>query len=149
MGIVSGLGHINHRKPFFDNELVKFVFSLPDEYRRNNKLYSSMLLKLFPELFQDIPWQKTRENLNGTKSKVLNNVNVIRGYINYARGIREPSILGDIYDLLDYKKSKYKNFTKIDAVERYLTPHLESIACNNTENIFRFITTEYYLRKFL
>lgn len=46
-------------KPFMDNRLIEFIYSLNDEYRYNGKLYQSMLLKYFPEFFSDIPWQST------------------------------------------------------------------------------------------
>ncbi|EKD45533.1 MAG: hypothetical protein ACD_69C00248G0002, partial [uncultured bacterium] len=59
MGTVNGLVATEQRKPFFDNNCVELIFSLPDEYRLNNNLYSTMLQKFFPKFFKDIPWQKT------------------------------------------------------------------------------------------
>ncbi|SQH77491.1 putative Asparagine synthetase [Shewanella benthica] len=46
-------------KPFVDNELLEFVYGLDDSYRVNGKLYHSMLVKYFPELFLTLPWQAT------------------------------------------------------------------------------------------
>ncbi|MDX4063327.1 asparagine synthase-related protein [Aliarcobacter skirrowii] len=147
MGTVNGLYKIDQRKPFFDNDLIEFIFSIPDEYRKNNKLYSAMLLKKFPKFFKDIPWQKTRKNIDGRDSSYLKNENIIRNYMNYAGDIREKSILDKIFEILDYEKSYYKNFTNIDAVKVYLQPHLDSIQVNYIEKIFRFITAELYFRK--
>lgn len=42
-------------KPFMDNDLLDYVYSLPDEYRVNSRLYNAMLLKHYPEYFKDIP----------------------------------------------------------------------------------------------
>lgn len=146
MGTVNGLTNIDQRKPFFDNKLIEFIYSIPDDFRKDNKLYSAMLLKFFPKFFKDIPWQKTRKNLDGRESQYLNSTNPIRGYMNYAGAIREKSILTEIFKIIDYEKSYYKNFTNIDAIETYLRPHLDSIQVNHIEKIFRFITTELYLR---
>lgn len=146
MGSVNGLSAIDQRKPFFDNKLIEFIYSLPDEYRKDNKIYSAMLLKFFPNFFKDIPWQKTRKNLDGTQSPFINNTNIIRGYMNYAGAIRDEKILNEIYQILNYKNSNYKNFTNIDVVETYLQPHIDNIQVNHIEKIFRYVTIELYLK---
>lgn len=147
IGTINGLTKIDQRKPFFDNQLIEFIYSIPDEYRKDNKLYSAMLLRFFPKFFKDIPWQKTRKNLDGTNSKYLNNTNVMRGYISYAGVIREENILKKLYEMLDYNSSSYQNFTKIDAIQAYLQPHIDNIKVNHIEKIFRFVTAELYLQK--
>lgn len=58
-GTANLLPWIDQRKPFFDNGVIELAFSLPDEYRENNRLYSAMLQKYFPKYFKDIPWQQT------------------------------------------------------------------------------------------
>lgn len=146
MGTVNVLTDIDQRKPFFDNKLLEFIYSIPDDYRKDNKLYSTMLLKFFPKFFKDIPWQQTRRNLDGTNSPYLKNENIIRGYMNYAGAIREKSILDEIFKILNYESSIYKNFTDIDAIKTYLQPHLDSIQVNHIEKIFRYITAELYIR---
>ena len=104
------------------------------------------MIAKFPDFFKDIPWENTRRNLDGTESKYLKKDIVIRGYLNYAGAIREKSILTEIFKILDYEKSYYKNFTNINAIETYLEPHLDSMQVNHIEKIFRFITAELYLR---
>jgi len=52
-------------KPFIDNRLLEFVYSLDDEYRYNGKLYHTMLLKYYPEVFSNIPWQSTGKIITG------------------------------------------------------------------------------------
>lgn len=44
-------------KPFVDNELLEFLYSLPSSYRYEGRLYHSMLRKYYPDLFEEIPWQ--------------------------------------------------------------------------------------------
>ncbi|TMO67085.1 asparagine synthetase B family protein [Pseudoalteromonas aurantia] len=54
------LSHELHQfKPFMDNDLVELLYSLPDTFRENGKLYHHMLLKYYPEYFESIPWQQT------------------------------------------------------------------------------------------
>lgn len=147
MGSINGLPTIDQRKPFFDNKLLELIYSIPDEYRKDNKLYSTMLLNFFPKYFKDIPWQKTRKNLDGRESPLINNTNIVRGYMNYAGAIREKKVLDSLYEILDYKNSIYKNFTDVDVVKTYLQPHIDSIQVNHIEKIFRYATIEIYLRR--
>lgn len=54
----SGLNEIKffeNRIPFFDNQLIEFIYSLPDSYRWRNKLYTKLLTSGFPSLFRRIP----------------------------------------------------------------------------------------------
>jgi len=146
MGTVNGLTNIDQRKPFFDNNLIEFIYSIPDEYRKDNKLYSVMLLKFFPTFFKDIPWQKTRKNLDGSESEYLTNTNIIRGYMNYSGAIREPKILAQLYSLLNYKTSVCQEFSDIDAIKVYLQPHLDDIKQNHIKNILRYCSVELYLQ---
>jgi asparagine synthase (glutamine-hydrolysing) len=47
------------RKPFMDNALLEFLYALPDGMRRHGALYRRALLRMRPDLFAEIPWQKT------------------------------------------------------------------------------------------
>lgn len=55
-------------KPFMDNKLLEFVYSIDDSYRYNGKLYHKMLLKYFPEVFSTIPWQTSGKVITGEDS---------------------------------------------------------------------------------
>lgn len=147
MGSVNNLCKLAQRKPFLDNDLIEFIYSIPDEYRANNRLYSAMLLMFFPEFYDDIPWQQTRQTLTGKLSNKINRDIVIRSYMNYAGAIREPEILKQLYSILQFDKSEYKKYTNIDAVEEYLQPHIDSIGCNRINQIFRIATVENYFKK--
>jgi asparagine synthase (glutamine-hydrolysing) len=47
------------RKPFYDNDLIEYAYSLPDRLRFRSRVYNRMLLRTFPEYFKSIPWQST------------------------------------------------------------------------------------------
>ncbi|MCD6023291.1 MAG: hypothetical protein K0Q91_207 [Fibrobacteria bacterium] len=50
---------VEQRKPFMDVDLLDFLYALPDEYRWKGKLYHRALLRMRPDLFGGVPWQKT------------------------------------------------------------------------------------------
>ncbi|MEZ9368102.1 asparagine synthase-related protein [Shewanella sp. 10N.286.51.B2] len=161
MGTVNTLVKIDHRKPFFDNKVVELVYSLPDEYRKNNKLYSAMLIKFFPEYFKDIPWQKTGKPVGILKKptlvtrafrKILRDMRSIVGikslqeYTDYANWIRDEEISNYLLTLLDKKTACYAELTELDLSEKFLIPHLKGKRVNNSNEILRAATIELYLR---
>jgi len=159
MGGINNLIKTDQRKPFLDNAIVELVFSLPDEYRQYNRLYSAMLRKYFPQYFNDIPWQKTgkpvaqlkwfhklvqvacklRDGILGVKSK--------KSYTDYSDWIRMPNVAEYLERLLEKDSSCYSEFTSIDLKEQYLLPHLGSNKIDNSNEILRAATIEIYLRK--
>jgi len=54
--LLADLTFMESRKPFVANDVVEFVYSLPDRYRYRGRLYKAMLLGAFPEYFRCIPW---------------------------------------------------------------------------------------------
>jgi predicted O-methyltransferase YrrM len=101
-------------------------------------------LKFFPEFFKDIPWQKTRKNIDGSQSNFLKTDKVKRRFWNYPNTIKNKSVLGEVVRILNYTNSHYRNFTDIDAVSKYLKPHIGNQA-NYIEEILRFVTLELFL----
>ena len=161
MGTVNGLIAVDQRKPFFDNKIVELIFSLPDEYRANNKLYSAMLQKFFPKYFKDIPWQKTGKpaaavsKLSIPRRAINKGVRIINGlfnisdkqnYQNYPKWIRSKEIAERLNRLLDPKTAKYTQLTDEDLKAKYLTPHLNNRAINKSNEILRATTIELYLK---
>jgi asparagine synthase (glutamine-hydrolysing) len=60
---IAGPAALSHympaRMPFVDNDIIDFVYSLPDRFRFHSRLYNAMLLNEFPQYYSDIVWQKT------------------------------------------------------------------------------------------
>ncbi|MGK0173946.1 MAG: asparagine synthase (glutamine-hydrolyzing) [Ulvibacter sp.] len=54
---LNEIKEFENRIPFFDNQLIEFIYSIPDEYRQENKLYNQLLLNEFPKYFKTIPRQ--------------------------------------------------------------------------------------------
>jgi len=162
MGTVNGLNQVDHRKPFFDNKVIEFIYSIPDEYRKNNKLYSAMLLKFFPEFFQNIPWQKTGKTIdkkisNSLISKVIRKIKrapytlgILKdtnSYTDYKNWLKNSIASKEISNILEKKTSQYQKYADIDFKKEYLTPHLNGEKVYS-EEILRATTIEYYLRFF-
>lgn len=56
-GLISTETIIPTRRPFFNNELIHFIYGIPDSLRYKDYIYKKVLLKAFPKLFRSIPWQ--------------------------------------------------------------------------------------------
>jgi asparagine synthase (glutamine-hydrolysing) len=166
MGIVNCLNKIDIRNPFFDNELIEFIYSIPDAYRFNNKLYSATLLKYFPTFFKDIPWEKTGQTINKPYkenqlihkfirkgARALNKIGLptrFAGsvpYTDYPNWIKGDSTSNLLSELLEKKNSIYSKYTDHDFKEEYLLPHLKG-KNNNSEKILRSATIELYFKAF-
>lgn len=51
--------NLHQLKPFVENDFLEFMYSLPESYRRDGRIYHHMLLELYPDYFSTIPWQQT------------------------------------------------------------------------------------------
>ncbi len=163
MSTLNVLSYIGTRKPFFDNKLIEFIYSLPDEYRKTNKLYSAMLLKFFPEFFKEIPWQKTGKTIDkkidsNFLSRTLRKVKRLpykigflrdnHNYTNYKNWLKEREITKEITELLKKEKSQYQKYKDIDLYQNYFLPHLYGKK-DYSEEILRAVTIELYLREYV
>jgi len=165
MGLVNGLSESEYRMPFFDNQLIEFAFSLPDDYRFDNKLYGKMLMNYFPDYFRDIPWQNTGYPL-GSKMPQMKKTLLYRAlrkglklfgisigkksnanYTDYKNWIRSPVVSKQLSGILNSKSCFYSEYTDEDFNEKYLHPHLENKSVDYSDQILRAATFEIYLRQ--
>ncbi|MDD3014471.1 MAG: asparagine synthase-related protein [Candidatus Gastranaerophilales bacterium] len=160
MGSINALFYVDQRKPFLDNDLMEFIFSLPDSYRLHNKIYSESLLLSFPDFFENIPWQKTGFPISRQRNfrheilyffkRVFKRLKIFEfspdNYTDYKNWIKEESVSQILIDLLNNEKSLYTKHTDINFGQTFLIPHLEGK--NDYSNlILRAATIEIYLRK--
>lgn len=163
-GSINGLVSVEQRKPFFDNKVMELIFSIPDAYRVNNKLYSAMLQKYFPTFFKDIPWEQTGKPAAPVKTptvprrafnkgirilKKLFKVGGSKGYTDYPTWIRDKAVASELQKLLGNENAAYKKITEVNLADKYLKPHLKNKLINNSEKILRAATIEIYLKKAL
>jgi asparagine synthase (glutamine-hydrolysing) len=67
-------------KPFVNNKLLDYVYSLPDIYRLDGRLYHSMLLKYYPEYFASIPWQSIGRPIKSSLDTSVNTRKIMPYY---------------------------------------------------------------------
>lgn len=164
MGTVNNLVAIEQRKPFFDNQVIEFAFSISEEFRQGNHIYSKMLQRYFPRFFKDIPWQKTGKPA-GVVSKlsyslpmraIRKAIRIIefyggkkdnKNYTDYANWIREPDIIEQLKTILHREQSYYNNMTDQDWRQDYLEPHVASDFVDKSNQILRAATVELYLKQ--
>jgi asparagine synthase (glutamine-hydrolysing) len=115
------------RLPFMDNKLIDFVYSLPDEFRYNNKIYFHVLLKYHKELFENIPWQQTELPIDKEYSLKFNFFKYFNKIISKI-GIKKQS-----KNYIDY----VKYLEEFDIKPIY-----------GVENFFRKLTLKLYFEKF-
>jgi len=163
MGTVNGLMYVDQRTPIYDNSIIELIFSLPDEYRQNNKLYTAFLLRFFPKFFNKIPWKRTGQPVGITKKPIrrrvtnkllriienntkLNLKNNNKNLTNYPEWIRNPKISKKIKEILSSTEPELNKIFEKNPIEIYLNPHLKKEADYHNE-ILRLITIQEYFNQ--
>lgn len=160
MGSVNYLSMLDQRKPFFDNKLIEFVFSIDDSYRIGNKLYAEVLLNNMPEFFKIIPWQKTGKTIDKKITmfdKILRRASrasakfglfkANTNFTNYQHWIKNPCIVEKLTDLLTPHGSVYSDYIGEDLNAKFLQPHLMNQSIDASEQVLAAATMEIYLRR--
>lgn len=104
LGTNEAVRIMKERKVFVDNDLVEFIYSIPNEYRLNNSLYKQVLLSCYSKYFEHIEWEKTGLPISkdvNLKYRIVSKLNKI--------------IFGESYkQLANYNKwLKKKTFTQL------------------------------------
>ncbi len=144
MGTLASSAWLEHKKPFLDNELIEFIFSINDEYRLGNRLYSTFLLKQFPDFYKSIPWQKTGKTIDNNPDFPMPAYSA-ENYTDYPSWIRQPEVAVKLDRLLNPKTALYRQFTDEDWHGMYYLPHLKH-NLNRSNKILRAATMEIFLQ---
>jgi len=161
---------VNERKPFFDNKLIDFMYSIPDKTRYKSGIYNKMLLQFFPDFYKKIPWQKTGMPISdsflvnsknyalkkiGNKSKKIINLFKDRKYVHkeytdYPNWLRQNPAKGFIEYLFNGSEPLCLNYIEKD---RILFPLNKIMNGSNetlyTQNLCLIVTFEIWLRQLL
>lgn len=165
MGAINMSRPTVQRFPFMDNKLINFLYSLPDHFRANSKIYIDMILKYHGDFFKDIAWQKTgypvSHKLNWLE-KFSNKVGRYPvkfdlaedrvTYSNYPKWIRQNPNRELISNILKFDSSCYKKYGLENLAQKYFVPHLSQKVTMKgyldfSENVLRALTIEIYLRE--
>jgi asparagine synthase (glutamine-hydrolysing) len=168
------LSHELHNfKPFMDNDLVEFLYALPDEYRRNGRLYHAMLLRYYPEYFTTIAWQQTGKPISLQSNTVEPKVNPLkqrlkglikgsgfealarklyrsvapkRHYVAYDAWLRDPQFKTYIKHTLCVPNSRIKTLLGSEKVDKIVNDFFAMDATIRPEKIGSLLTIELYLK---
>ncbi len=159
MGTIQNAKYLEQRKPFFENELVQFTYSIPDEYRLDGLVYKKMISKHLKDLFWSIPTTHSIYPVNRENSSFLHLKNkLIHGlmrtkllpqynwkYTNYEKWYYQPSFQKLIKDLFkDSIISDYCSQLNINLLE-FDTKNLNAA---QVEKRLMFITLEIWFKQF-
>lgn len=139
------------RMPFYDNEMLDFLKTVPETLLHGNRMYHRMLLRRFPEFFSGIPYSNTGYALDAR-------FQLLRHFV--FRVVRRLGIIN--YNLHDYplwirrQHSVFRHFLADgeprlydlgyhDAV-RSLLDKQQQLSLNECADLCRFLTLEVYLR---
>ncbi|MDP4982463.1 asparagine synthase-related protein [Pseudoalteromonas tunicata] len=165
---------LNNFKPFLDNDLVEFLYSLPESYRRDGRIYHHMLLQFYPQYFKDIPWQQTGRPISTKSNSVAPNqhkvraklVNWIKGssfellarkfyrvfikkrhYVAYDEWLRQPEFKKYSYELLLSKDTMLVEYFGREKIKALLNEFYDGSMQLPTETLGGLITLELYFQQ--
>lgn len=174
-GFVLCSPYFEYITPLFSNKVIEFIFSIPDEYREHNNLYSDMLLKYYPDFYKRIAWNRNNLPIKGKIYKNnKNNINGVIEKINNSKILSKKwknSIIKRVIKFYKYERYKrgFFNYSKVmseksftDKLKTYFNPQMlckkfmdkdlyEKVIHNTSEldfyTLYNILTMEIYLRQ--
>lgn len=151
---------VEQRKPFYDNNIMEFIYGLPDEYRANSRLYNACITRHLPELFKDIHTThgivpigqkndllfKIRRKIKNLPIKLKLQTEPVWKYHNYAGWIRDPEFSSYLLKMLNPEKAVYPSFTNRDLLKDFVEPHLSGKQ-DLSEKVLAALTMELWFRQ--
>lgn len=136
--------YMEDRKPFLANDLVEFVYSLPDHLRVKGRLYRTLLLATFPRYYRRIAWASTGypitwpfgarrawRELRSLEARLFGRVGTVgllgldlRDYTDYPRWLREEPARSFVTGVLEAPDALYPEYTSRDEVVGLWRAHL-------------------------
>lgn len=150
-GISEATRLLPHRLPFFDNDLIEYVYSLPEGYRKDNKIYLAIYKKIIDPKYSKVKYQKTGAPLFTSfftyyrgQQKIkrgLSSLGLIQDgqYAAYPKWFRQQN--DKIQKILLHPDALYKNYVDINFKSIFDTSSLD------IETISRILTIEIWLQQ--
>lgn len=143
----------NNLSPFMDNNLIDYLYSLPEEWRKGHHLYNAMLLKFFPKFYIDIPWERTKLpiilDLNEAEIELYSKEKSYEMHIKNkdiiifgasTLGIKAYKLLKNNYNVIYYCDNDSKKWGKLLENIEIISP--DKLAKLN--NVFVVVASMYY-----
>ncbi len=161
-----GESWLMHRRPFFDNDLVCFMLSIPKILRQDSYIYNKMLLSSFPEYYKNIPWQKTGcpisypdqlVKLITFRNRIINklkreskrfgfNFTELNNYTDYPNWIRQEPARSFFENILYSKNAIYPEYVDKTKIQKYLSDHMQN-KVNYHNELCTALTFELWLQQ--
>ena len=154
LGLLATSQSLQQKTPFFDNTVIEWALSVSPRNRKCNKAYSSMLLRYFPEFFENIPWQKTGKIVAPTSryefnviNKIINRLNKIfqknmsLEFANY-RNLLNTGNVNQLFELLSNTIHNHENSKVLSSLLE--TGVMKSPYFNDKRNILKSVTIMTY-----
>ena len=158
--IADGAIAYHTRLPFFDRDLIELTLAIPVRYRRDSSLYNRMLLRIFPEYFAAIPWQKTGLQISRTLpfgrpgviarkaiGKLRRTIPLFddhRDFTDYPSWIRSEPARSLFEETLTAADSPLCTYIDRTRVQKALRQHLGG--ANRAELLGRYLTLDVWLK---
>lgn len=152
------------RLPFVDNDIIEFMYSLPDSCRVVSRLSHEMFLDEHPEIFQKVPWQSTGIPISKGKKTLLQTVRLkVHPITTLARrSLQAWGILENTREFTNYTRWLRILFKETDLMSKLLSPNalyldhvqdtrrlkrlVKSLLASRRE-IFKTLITDIIMRK--
>jgi asparagine synthetase B (glutamine-hydrolysing) len=141
--------------PFFDNKIIEFIASLPNEYLQYDRLYNALVLKHYPKYFKFIGRNGNRpaylkkglayryNKMKFALDKLLRTIRIkpriVMAYANYTKWVQEHPNKERLMQLLNRDTSFYSKYTDTDYCD--LLCHVNS---SNISQILSVASVEIY-----
>jgi len=164
--MLMGEAWLIHSRPFFDNDLISLIFSIPESLRQGSYIYNKMLLSAFPEYYNTIPWQQTGcpisypdqlVKLITFKNRIINklkreskrfgfNFTDLNNYTDYPNWLRQEPARSFFENILYSKNAIYSEYVDKTKVQKYLSDHMQNKA-NYHNELCTALTFELWLQQ--
>lgn len=152
---------LHNRLPFFANDLMEFTCSIPESMRTHSRIYNRMLLRMFPEYFKSIVWQRTGLPITYSPelSRLIEKARTLQGlikalltgehkssqaYSDYPAWIRQEPARSLFQSLLLSPKSLYREFTALNVAALW-NDHMNGV--DRSQPLCRIFTFEIWLQQ--
>ena len=154
------------RFPFYDNDIIDFILTIPPSLRLNKYIYLKSIIKLFPHL-SNIPWQKTQAPLTTNKlhlkaknkfrrtkrrlNRLIGRIDneYPRDYADYPNWMRTDNKLKEyIINILLDERTLARSYFNQEYVKKIIDLHMNG-ETDYSELIGRLLTFELWNRQFI
>ncbi len=150
------LAHNDVMLPFLENDLMDFILAVPEEYKKDYKLYFSALKKAFPYWYTKIPfqsaggfnpetaWQKRKRKLK-EKIKTFLKIKQQNHFFDYDAYILNQNTQQKM-EVLFKTPNKFLVRQNDDFISQYKEEHWKSVRYNAVLAL-RLVTVKIYFDK--